>query len=165
LTFYDIIFYVLAALTIFSAGTAVFSQKKSNVIIGLCCTFTGISGLFCILSAVFIALIYLVLCTICLTLLFFFILHYSERSPNGDQKKEYNNLLFPVLLAGTVTALLAGVIASSKWREIPAFENNFSIGELSELIMTKYSLPLEITAVVILVVITGAFYMLRQEKY
>src|SRR5436853_6270180 len=105
MTFYDIIFYILAVIIVFSAIIAIVSEKKVNIIAGLFCAFMGISGLLALLSAVTLALIYMIFFGIILTVLFLFMLpNFTGAASETDSRK--SNSMLPVIMTGITTALL-----------------------------------------------------------
>ena len=124
----------------------------------------GVAGLFTILSAASIAFIYLILFGFGITALFFFVFNHKSDSISGKDAVKIEISLLPVIMTGVSAALLTGIIVTTRWKEIPASENNFSFSNVSELLISKYSLPLLITSIAIFIVIIGAFYLIGQER-
>ncbi len=161
MTIYDIIFYLLALLTVFSSGFAVFSYKKTNIILSLSFTFAGLAGLFAILNAEFIAIIELIIFAGGIPLLFFLVMSYT----NFDSEQEKGGIIFiNIFLVSLVTAIICAAMISTKWKENSQAGGDFSIGALGGLLMSKYLLPLEVTSVLFLTVIIGVSYIFRKEK-
>ena len=162
MTFYDIIFYLIAVTIVISAATVILSGKKINIIAGLFCTFMGVSGLLAILSAVSLALLYMIFFGIVLSSLFLFVLPDIAKTDEPEAKK--SSSILPVMMTGITAALLTGTMITTRWNVIPQGENGFSFVNLTSLLTGKYSLPLILLPLILFTVIIGAFFLLRQDR-
>jgi NADH:ubiquinone oxidoreductase subunit 6 (subunit J) len=160
----DLIFYVLAALTV---GSAILVATIPNIIyaaVALLFTFCGVAGLYVLLSADFLAATQVLVYVGGILVLIIFAVFLSNRI---STVKLSNPVHFRLPAAVTCLALF-GVLAYTAVS--PAFVMKEQItyqpttAEIGELLMTRYLLPFEVASVLLLAALIGAALLSRPDR-
>jgi NAD(P)H-quinone oxidoreductase subunit 6 len=160
----DLIFYVLAALTV---GSAILVATLPNIIyaaVALLFTFGGVAGLYVLLSADFLAATQVLVYVGGILVLIMFAVFLSSRI---SSVKLSNPVHFRIPAAATCLALF-GVLAYTAVS--PAFVPKAQItyqpttAEIGDLLMTRYLLPFEVASVLLLAALIGAALLSRPDR-
>ncbi len=159
----DLIFYVLAALTVIPAFWVVMSKNLVHSGFALLFTLVGISGLYGWLGADFIAVTQLMVYVGGVLVLVLFTVMMT-RVPGDDGEKLSLGRIIPagVFALGTM-ALLYKVISGSTWNTTGMSPAEPTTAEMGVNFMTNYIFPFEYVSLVLLSAMIGAALLIREK--
>jgi NADH-quinone oxidoreductase subunit J len=162
---YTVIFYLFAALTVFSAAFVVLTRNVLYSAFSLLFTFFGIAALYVFLSADFIAVTQVVVYVGGILVLLLFGVMFTNSIMNPGQKSEVFNIIPGlVIFAGVIGTLLYTFFNTQGWRT-PAEPLQGSIVErIGFETMSRYVLPFEMVSILLLASLIGAAFLARFDK-
>jgi NADH-quinone oxidoreductase subunit J len=163
MTFYDIIFYIFAILTVVSAGIVVFSKNIIYSAFSLLVTFFTVAGIYVLLNADFIAITQLLIYVGGILVLMLFGVMLTTNATNVELNTQTLKALPATIVVAIVSALLVSTVISTKWQSNESAPMETTVKGLGELLLTKYLLPFEIASIVLLVAIVGAAFLARRH--
>jgi len=157
-------FHILAAVIIISAVLVVFSKNIVHSVLWLAVCFISLAGVFITLNAEFIALVQVMIYAgaVCIMLVFGIML--IRRGHMGE-----TNLFNSQFIASGVVALLITVLSallsyrtrlSGKLAPVP----DNAVENIATLLLSKYVIPFEVAALLLLVALIGAIFLAREVK-
>lgn len=154
-------FWVLAAVTLVSAGGVMMSRNLLHAVLFLITTFIGVAGFFALLSADFIAMAQVIIYVgaIAVLVLFAILLTPNAGRDNGETRMLLPSLLLSICLA----AVFIFVIVDADWR-LSSEGPRFSSQELGEALLTTWALPFEIASVLLTAALVGAIMLVRSPE-
>ena len=163
MTLFDVIFYIFAIITIFSAGVVVFSKNIIYSAFSLLFTFSGVAGLYVLLNADFIAITQLLIYVGGILILLIFGVMLTTNMTDVDLNTKPLKSLPAVVAAAIVAALLVSTMLSTNWKQNQTENTDTTINKIGELLLSQYILPFEIASIVLLVAIVGAAFLARKN--
>jgi NADH-quinone oxidoreductase subunit J len=164
MNYYEIIFYVFAALTILSAGVVVFSKNIIYSAFALLFTFSGVAGIYVLLNADFIAITQLLIYVGGIMILLIFGVMLTTNVTNVEITTQTLKALPATIIVAVVSALLVSTMVSTNWIvKEPAVVETTTIKQIGEMLLTTYLLPFEIASIVLLVAMMGAAFLARKN--
>ena len=154
-------FWILAAITVGAAlGVAAVRNLIHSVVL-LIVTFAGLAGLYITLSAVFIAVVQVLIYIGAIAILIIFAIVLTPRA--GRLNQESFMLLPALALAAVVAGTMIFVALDTNWAisDRPGFEGTATA--IGDLLLDRYALPFEIASVLLLTAIIGAILLVRPE--
>ena len=159
---YEVIaFYVLAALTLVSAGGVMMSRNVFHAVLFLIVSFIGVAGFFLLLSADFLAMAQVVIYVGAISVLILFAVLLTPRAGRGND--ETAMLLPGVLLAVCLAAVFLFVIFDADWSTVEDAPV-VSAGELGQALVGPWILPFEIASVLLTAALVGATMLARSPE-
>jgi NADH-quinone oxidoreductase subunit J len=159
----DLIFVLLALLTVVPAIWVVFSPNIVHAGFALLFTLLGVSGLYAYMGADFIAVTQLMVYVGGVLVLVLFTVMMT-RVPQGDHRVRGLDRFVPAgVFAALVFAVLYKVVTAVQWNasEVPAEP---TIAEIGTNLMTSYIFPFEYVSLVLLAAMIGAAILIRESK-
>ncbi len=160
----DLIFYVLAAMTV---GSAILVATLPNIIyaaVALLFTLSGVAGLYVLVGADFLAATQVLVYVGGILVLIMFAVFLSNRI---STVKLSNPVHFRLPAAVTCIALF-GVLAYTAVAPVfvqkPVITYQPTTAEIGELLMTRYLLPFEVASVLLLAALIGAALLSRPDR-
>jgi NADH-quinone oxidoreductase subunit J len=163
MTTFDVMFYLIAALTLFSAAMMVFSRNIIYNAIGLLFAFFGVAGIYVLLGADFIAATQLLIYVGGILVLLLFGVMLSQRITGLEMRTGTLQVLPASLVCAGVVAILLRMIQMSPWQKTAAGEVEPTTRHIGNLFMTDYLIPFEIVSVLLLAALVGAAFIGRRE--
>jgi len=164
MSIYDLIFYLFAALTIISALMVVSSDNIVRSAFYLLATFFGVSGIYVLLGADFVAVTQIMVYIGGILILLLFGVMLTSNITNVEIKKGTAKILPAVIGIGVLLGALVSVMTRTKWKlqltEIPQ-TTSFELGKL---LITDYVLIFELLGILLLIALIGAASMARKEQ-
>jgi len=164
MSIYDFIFYLFAALTIISALMVVSSDNIVRSAFYLLATFFGVSGIYVLLGADFVAVTQIMVYIGGILILLLFGVMLTSNITNVEIKKGTAKILPAVIGIGVLLGALVSVMTRTKWKlqltEIPQ-TTSFELGKL---LITDYVLIFELLGILLLIALIGAASMARKEQ-
>lgn len=164
MTLYDIIFYFFAFITIMSAMIVVTSKNVIHAAFSLLLTFFGVSGIYVLLGADFIAIVQIMVYVGGILILLLFGVMLTNKITNVDIKTGTLNVLPAALGIGVFMGLVVSIMVWTNWFTLPAAIPNTTINSLGEILLSDYVLIFEMLAMLLLIALVGAASIARREK-
>jgi len=162
-SFFPIVFYLLAAVTVGSAAGVAFSNNIVYSAFSLMGTLLGAAGLFVLLAADFVAVIQVLIYVGGILVLMLFAVMLTHRVADVSVSNRAFGRLPTLLVVGVVGALMGRALATGNWHQIdPAVPTPTTYG-IGDGLLTTYVLPFELASVVLLAALIGAVVLSRKE--
>lgn len=164
MSIYDFIFYLFATLTIVSALMVVSSDNIVRSAFYLLATFFGVSGIYVLLGADFVAVTQIMVYIGGILILLLFGVMLTSNITNVEIKKGTAKILPAVVGIGILLGAVMSIMTRTKWKlqltEIPQ-TTSFELGKL---LITDYVLIFELLGILLLIALIGAASMARREQ-
>jgi NADH-quinone oxidoreductase subunit J len=164
MSIYDFIFYLFAAITIVSALMVVSSDNIVRSAFYLLATFFGVSGIYVLLGADFVAVTQIMVYIGGILILLLFGVMLTTNSTHVEIKKGLTKVLPAVVATGVLLGALFSVMLRTEWKtelsQIP-LTTSYDLGKL---LITDYVLIFELLGILLLIALIGAASMARKEQ-
>lgn len=164
MNYYDIIFYLFAAITLVSAWFVVTTRNVIYSAFFLLFTFFGVAGIYVLLAADFIAVVQIMVYVGGILILLLFGVMLTNTITNVDIRTGASNLLPASIATGILMGAVVSVMWYTEWKTQPTEAPNTTIRELGKLLLTDYVLVFELLGLLLLVALIGAASIARREK-
>lgn len=162
---YTVIFYLFAAITVFSAAFVVFSRNVIYSAFSLLFTFFGAAALYVFLSADFIAVTQVVVYVGGILVLLLFGVMFTNSIMQTDLKTDVLNMIpGTVLLVGIIGALLYTFYSTHSWMPSTTMLQGSIVERIGFETMSGYVLPFEMASILLLAALIGAAFLARFDK-
>ena len=159
----DLIFVLLALLTVVPAVWVVFSPNIVHAGFALLFTLLGAGGLYAWMGADFIAITQLMVYVGGVLVLVLFTVMMT-RVPHGEKRRRgMDRYVPPAVFAALTFAVLYKVITAVEWGGV-ANESEATIAVIGTNLMTNYIFPFEYVSLVLLVAMIGAAILIRESR-
>ncbi len=159
----EIIFYVLAALTV---GSAILVATLPNIIysaVALLFTFAGVAGLYVFSSADFLAATQVLVYVGGILILVLFAVFLSNRIADVKLSNPVRFRFPAAVICLALFGLLSYAAVSTAYAVKTPATWQATTAEIGELLMTRYLLPFEVASVLLLAALIGAALLSRPE--
>ncbi|MFY9328699.1 MAG: NADH-quinone oxidoreductase subunit J [Georgfuchsia sp.] len=167
--FTTIIFYVFAALAIFSAVRVVTARNPVQAVLFLVLAFFNVAGIWLLLQAEFLAIALVMVYVGAVMVLFLFVVMMLDINIERMRTGFWNYLPLGLTIGGLMVAEMAMVLSGKYFglaalpsQSMPADYNNTK--ELGRLLFTDYVYPFELASVVLLVGIIAAVMLTLRHR-
>ena len=154
-------YWVLAAVTLVSAGGVMVSRNLFHAVLFLITTFVGIAGFFVLLSADFIAMAKVIIYVGAIAVLVLFAILLTPHA--GRDNGETRMLLPALLLSVCLAAVFIFVIVDADWRTV-SDAPSLSVTDLGTALLNTWALPFEIASVLLTAALVGAIMLVRSPE-
>ena len=161
---FDIMFYVIAALTLSSAALMVFSKNIIYNAVGLLFAFFGVAGIYVMLGADFIAASQLLIYVGGILVLLLFGVMLSQRFSGTEMRTGTLQVLPATLVCAGVAAILLRMIWQTPWPQNEISAPEPTTATIGKAFMTTYLIPFEIVSVLLLAALVGAAFIGRRDS-
>ncbi len=162
---YDIIFYLFAAITIISGFAVVSSKNIVHAAFNLLFTFFGVTGIYVLLGADFIAVVQVIVYIGGILILLLFGVMLTNKITSVDIKSGTLHVIPAVLGVGIFAGVLISLMYTTNWKtSVLSDPGNTTIYNLGKLLITDYVLIFELLGILLLVALIGAASIARREK-
>jgi NADH-quinone oxidoreductase subunit J len=164
MTFYDIIFYLFALITIVSAFVVVTTRNIIYSGFSLLFTFFGVAGIYVLLGADFLAIVQIMVYVGGILILLLFGVMLTNKITNVDIRTGTVHLLPAAIGVGILFGALTSVMVYTEWKSEPGeipLTTTFSIGKE---LLTNYVLIFELLGILLLIALIGAASIARRDK-
>lgn len=159
-----VIFLVFALLTVFSAYLVVSSKNIVHSALSLALTFVGVAILYVLLNADFLAAAQLLIYGGAVAIMIVFGVMLTMKSGSADNTNDdTRNWLVGFLSAAlTFVVLFLVIFTTDSWRTTAdAVAEGSTVNDISWLLLTKYVVPFEAAAILLLVAMVGAIILAK----
>ncbi len=163
LTLPDVLFYVLAGVTVFGAAGVALSRNILYSSIGLLAALLGAGALYVLLSADFVAIAQLLVYVGGVMVLVLFAVMLTNKITEVNVSNRSFGLFGGLLLLIAVAPVLAAVALLAPWRtqDVPGLER--TTAAIGDALLTRWLLPFEVASLVLLATLVGAVVIARKE--
>jgi NADH-quinone oxidoreductase subunit J len=161
---YDVIFYLFAIITIVSGIVVVNSKNIVHAAFSMLLTFFGVSGIYVLLGADFLAIVQIMVYVGGILILLLFGVMLTNKITNVEIRSGSIQVIPALIGLGVFAALLFFVMTSTSWKseqfEIP-LTTSYQIGEV---LLSEYVLIFELLGILLLIALIGAASIARRDK-
>ncbi len=158
-----IVFYVLAAVTLGSGVVVVTSRNIVHSAAALVPAFLGVTGLYILLNAEFVAGIQVLIYAGAITVLILFAIMLTEGGTGLGGRQRNEQAAIGTAVAAAVAALLIAVSARTGWPAGGGVLPPYTPGAIGQSFLRQNLLVFEGTSIVLLVSLMGAIMIARRE--
>ena len=157
----EVLFYVIAGLTVISAAIVTFANKIIYSAFALLLTFMGFAGLYVYLSADFLAVVQILIYVGGILTLILFGVLMTQRIYDTTALTTHNSFWLCTGGGIAVAAILALLIYKDSWADTVPKDFHATTSVIGTAILTDYLLPFEIASLLLLGALIGAVYVAR----
>jgi len=162
-SFFPIVFYLLAAVTVLSAAGVAFSNNIVYSAFALMGTLLGAAGLFVLLAADFVAVIQVLIYVGGILVLMLFAVMLTHRVADVRVSNRAFGRLPTLLIIGAIGALMGRALSITSWHQVDPVVPAPTTYAIGDGLLTGYVLPFELASVVLLAALIGAVVLSRKE--
>ena len=163
MTLETIAFAVLALMIVGSALAVVLTRNLFHAVLWLALALTGTAGIFLMLNAEFLAAVQLLLYAGGIVTVVVFAIVVTERLVGERISQTSRRIAGGAITCAALATLLVSAIGRQPLATVrPAMPDDLT-REIGETVLTRFVLPFELLAVLMLVALLGAIYFARAE--
>ncbi len=159
----DIVFVVVALITVGSAAVVVLSSSLIYSAFSLLFTFFGVAIIYVFLGADFLAATQVLIYVGGILVLVLFGVMLTHRLYNLNLKTETIQVIPGMLISLAVFVSLALAATQTRWHVVSSKPRAPTTETIGTLFMTTYLLPFEVASVLLLVALIGAAMLVRRR--
>jgi len=165
MSFYTVIFYILAIITGIATFMAITRRHALHAIVYLIISFIGTALLFYLLGAPFLALLEVIIYAGAIMVLFIFIIMTIQiRSSLQTRGAALKQWLPAIVLCGIAFSLAAAMVFADPATPVDLTPAMASPGEFGRFLFQQYWFPVEIASFLLFIALVGALYLGRGEE-
>ena len=157
----ELLFYLIMALTIFSAAIVAFSRKIIYSAFALLLTFMGFSGFYIYLSADFLAVVQILIYVGGILILILFGVLMTQRIYDPSALTAHNSFWLSVIGGIAFAAILTLLLYKNAWSAFTDKPYQSTTNTIGNAILSDYLLPFEVASLLLLGALIGAVYIAR----
>src|SRR6478736_1214925 len=163
----DILFYVLAALTLIFGALVVanpFSRNPITSAMFLVLTIISMAGLFVLLNAFFLAAVQVLVYAGAVMVLFLFVIMLLDLKEEERRKVKLTGLVAGLVSVGAIGAIFVrSLLATNPGKDLPKPTAVGDTAALGKMLFTNYLLPFEIVSILLLVAMVGVILLSKKD--
>jgi NADH:ubiquinone oxidoreductase subunit 6 (subunit J) len=159
-----LVFYLLAAVTLGSAVVVVTSSNIVHSAAALVPTFLGVTGLYILLSAEFVAGIQVLIYAGAITVLILFAIMLTEGGTGLGARQRNEQAAVGAAVAAAIAILFIAVAGRTAWTPQSGTLPSYTPGAIGQSFLRQNVLVFEGTSIVLLVSLMGAIMIARREE-
>ena len=156
-------FYAVAAMTLVSGVVVVTSRNLVHSAVALVPALLGVTGIYILLNAEFLAGIQVLIYAGGITVLILFVIMLTEGGTGLRLQQRNEQGAIGVIVAAAVAALLITAVARAAWTPQPGTLATYTPGAIGQSFLGTNILAFEGTSIVLLVSLVGAIIIARKE--
>ena len=159
----DLLFYLIAAVTVVSAGGVAFSPNIVYSAFSLMGTFMGVAGLYVFLAADFVAVIQVLIYVGGILVLMIFAVMLTHRIADVRVSNRSVGRLPSLIIIAFVGVVMASAALGANWKAVAPGTPQPTTYAIGNGFLNEYILPFELASVVLLAALIGAVVLSRKE--
>lgn len=160
----EILFWLLAIVTLFSALMVITSKHPVYSVLWLIITFFTISGHYILLNAQFLAVVNIIVYAGAIMVLFLFVLMLMNLTKDTEPQKSKWLKIAGALAGGSLLLVLIAALKSTDQQMTDLGTGNIGlIQNLGKVLFTDYVVPFEISSILFLSAMVGAVVIGKRE--
>ncbi|TSA26556.1 MAG: NADH-quinone oxidoreductase subunit J [Ignavibacteriales bacterium] len=164
MNFYDIIFYIFAAITLLSALFVVTTRNIVHSAFYLLFTFFGVAGIYVLLGADFIAISQILIYVGGILILLLFGVMLTNKITNVEIRTGTVHMLPAAIATGIFMGAVVAVMVWTEWKSEPSVIPLTTTKDIGHLLLTDYVLIFELLGILLLVALIGAASIARRDE-
>lgn len=163
----QILFCVLAVITLATAFLTIYSKNPIHSAIYLVISFFSIAGHYLLLNAQFLAIVHVIVYSGAIMILFLFTVMLMNLNKENEVHKPRITRLGAIVMFCLMCLVLIAIFINSKpivGEYITTGEDYQSIKVLGKVLLNEYMVPFEFASVLLLVAMIGAVLLSKKEK-
>lgn len=157
-------FIILAIVTLLPAVVVVTSRNLVRAAMSLIPSFLGVTGLFVLLGAEFVAGIQILIYAGAIAVLILFVIMLTEGGTGLTVRQVNEQRGWGVLVAGVLTAGLVAILLGTPWQITAGTLPRSNVTAVGTALLTDFVLAFEISSLVLLVSLVGSLVIARREQ-
>lgn len=157
------VFYLIALLTIVSAGMVAFSRNIIYSAFSLLGTFMGVAGLYIFLGADFVAAVQLLIYVGGILVLILFAVMLTHRITDVAITNRAAGRIPALIVIGVLVYFLINTVKSTPWVKAKEVVHAATTAKIGDAFLYDYLLPFELASLVLLAAMIGAVVLSRKE--
>lgn len=158
-----IAFYVLATITLASGAVVVGSPNIVHSAVALVPAFLGVTGIYVLLGAEFVAVIQVLIYAGAITVLILFVIMLTEGGTGVRARQRNEQGAVGAAVAAAMAVLLIAVATHTPWAHLGGALPPYTPGAIGQSFLGPNILVFEGTSIVLLVSLVGAIVIARKE--
>ncbi len=158
------VFIILAMVTLIPAAVVVTSRHLVRAALSLVPTFLGVTGLYVLLHAEFVAGIQVLIYAGAITVLILFVIMLTEGGTGVRTRQITDQVPLGAMAAVWLAFVVLAVTLRTPWRTQPGAAPSYGVAAVGTAFLTDYVLVFEVTSLVLLVSLIGAIVIARRES-
>jgi len=160
----QILFWILAVVTLFSAIMVITSKNPVYSVLWLIISFFTISGHYILLNAQFLAVVNIIVYAGAIMVLFLFVLMLMNLTKDTEPQKSKWLKLAGALAGGSLLLVLVAALRGTEQQMTELNTGNIGlIQNLGKVLFTDYLVPFEISSILFLSAMVGAVVIGKRE--
>jgi NAD(P)H-quinone oxidoreductase subunit 6 len=157
------VFYLIALITVVSAGMVAFSRNIIYSAFSLLGTFMGVAGLYIFLGADFVAAVQVLIYVGGILVLILFAVMLTHRITDVQITNRAAGRIPALIVVGVLIYLLIDTIKETPWAKAKEVVYAATTAKIGDLFLYTYLLPFELASLVLLAALIGAVVLSRKE--
>lgn len=161
----EILFWILAALTIFSAVMVITSKNPVYSVLWLIFTFFTISGHYILLNAQFLAIVNIIVYAGAIMVLFLFVIMLMNLGQHMETRKNKWMRLAGAVAGGCLLLVLVAALRNTEKQMTELVSGDVGLIEnLGKVLFSDFVVPFEISSILFLSAMIGAVVLGQRDK-
>lgn|SRR5512135_3110128 len=157
------VFYLIALITVVSAGMVAFSRNIIYSAFSLLGTFMGVAGLYVFLGADFVAAVQVLIYVGGILVLILFAVMLTHRITDVEITNRAAGRIPALIIIGVLLYLLIQTVKETPWVKAQEVVYAATAAKIGDLFLYTYLLPFELASLVLLAAMIGAVVLSRKE--
>ncbi len=157
-------FTILALVTLLPAAVVVTSRNLVRAAMSLIPSLLGVTGLFVLLQAEFVAGIQILIYAGAIAVLILFVIMLTQGGTGTAVRQANEQRVVGALAAAALTAALLALLLRTAWPLAAGTLPRSNVSAVGSAFLTNFVLAFEISSVVLLVSLVGALLIARREQ-
>ena len=163
LSFPDILFYLLAVMILICGSIVVFSKNIVHSAFSLLGTFTGVAGLYGLLTANFIAAVQILVYVGGVLIIILFAIMFTRDIQDAKDSNPARGLVSASFFGLLVAILLLIIVLKFPWPVKTPTDHGSTVPQIGDALLGKYLIPFEVLSLLLLAALIGAVMLVRKE--
>jgi NADH-quinone oxidoreductase subunit J len=157
------VFYLIALITVVSAGMVAFSRNIIYSAFSLLGTFMGVAGLYIFLGADFVAAAQVLIYVGGILVLILFAVMLTHRITDVAVTNRAAGTIPALIVVGVLGYFLIQAIQETTWIKAKEIVHAPTSAQIGDLFLEQYLLPFELASLILLAAMIGAVALSRKE--
>jgi NAD(P)H-quinone oxidoreductase subunit 6 len=157
------VFYLIALITVISAGMVAFSRNIIYSAFSLLGTFMGVAGIYVFLGADFVAAVQVLIYVGGILVLILFAVMLTHRITDVEVTNRAAGRIPALIIVGVLVYLLIETLRVTRWVKTKELVYAATTAKIGDLFLYTYLLPFELASLVLLAALIGAVVLSRKE--
>lgn len=160
----DLVFWVLAAVILGSGMAVIAAKNLVHAALFMVLTFFGISGIYVLLEADFLAVVQVFIYVGAIAVLIIFGVMLTQRENMGETNTSSPHRIPAAAVIGLFLIIIVLAINHTGWRIDPSPALSSTVGPIADLMLSTFVIPFEGVAILLTVAILGAIIISKGRR-